>query len=195
MLEIKLAVDSSTLQLYFLDLHNDLIGESVDQALARANPGKWIQKFNARTIVADDSIALVNIPKAQKSSLVKRMYIEEFVLHPIKIRVSYQHTTFPRDASEDIFSSPQYRWLKFIQGIAAVDDFQMRLKSFIVSDALESSSTIGDRVVRIYIAELKKQIVEIAYQFVGSLRVIGKPVGLYRNIGAGVKDLFYEVCV
>ena len=27
----------------------------------------------------------------------------------------------------------------------------------------------------------------------GSLEVIGKPAGLYRNIGEGVKEFFYEV--
>jgi hypothetical protein len=192
-LEIKVAVDTSTLQLYFLDLHNDLIGESVEQVLATANPSRWINNFNSRTVVGDDTVMLVNVPRAQRHASVQRMYIEEFVIHPIKVRLSYTHTSFPRDASEDIFSSPQYRWVKFIQSVAGVDDFLFKLKSFIVSDALESTSSLIDRVVHIYVQDLKKHLVEIASQFVGSLRIIGKPVGLYRNIGAGVKDFYYEV--
>jgi molybdopterin-binding protein len=194
-LELKVAVDTSTLQIYLLDLHNDLVGESVEQMLASANPTKWITNFNSRTVVADGTYPIVNVPRAHKYASVQRMYIEEFALHPIKVRLSYSHTPFPRDSSEDIFSTPQYRWVRFIRAIAGVDDFLFKLKSFIVSDVLESTNSLVSRVGHIYLQDIKRHLVEIASQFVGSMRIIGKPVGLYRNIGAGVKDFYYEVII
>jgi hypothetical protein len=49
------------------------------------------------------------------------------------------------------------------------------------------------RLVHLYSTELKTKLVELAGQFFGSLSVIGRPAGLYRNIGSGVSDFFYEV--
>lgn len=62
-----------------------------------------------------------------------------------------------------------------------------------MNDATESSASLTARVVNVYTQDLLKHLVEIAGRLFGSMRMLGKPVGLYHNIGGGVKDFFYEV--
>lgn len=193
MLELKIEVDSSTLQLYFCDLHSDLVGESIDQARAREQPGEWIAEFSARTVIPEARIQLVDIAAAKEGALAPKMYFDNLILHPIKITLSYMPTPFPRSSAQDVFSAPAYRWLKIVKSVMAVDDFSIKLKSFIVNDMTESPASLASRLVNVYSDDLKKHLMSIAGRLFGSLKMLGKPVGLYKNIGGGVKDFFYEV--
>ena len=129
MLELKFEVDSSTLQLYFCDLHGDLVGESLEQTLAKETPELWITDFNARTVVAEALIQLVDVTAAKESTLTDKMYFEDIVFHPIKLCLSYIHTRFPRSKEEDVFSSPEYRLLKIVRSVISLDAFVVKVKS------------------------------------------------------------------
>jgi len=58
---------------------------------------------------------------------------------------------------------------------------------------MESQNALISRLSYKVTKELQRQILAIAGNFIGSLNVIGRPAGLYKNIGSGVEDFFYEV--
>lgn len=65
---------------------------------------------------------------------------------------------------------------------------EVHLHSFVVSNALESNSSLADRVLAKFKNDLRDQIVQIT----GSLALFGSPANMMRNIGDGVSDFFYE---
>jgi hypothetical protein len=204
-LEIKLAVDSSTLQLYFCDLHGDLGGETREQALAVELPEEWVEQFNYRMVGpgyrrvfgdADGSNTggLVDLLKTMKTAQEGKMYFETFVIHPMKLRLSFLPTPFPRSKHEDILSAEQYRGFKIIRAIAQVDELVVKVSMFLVTESMDSVATLADRVMASMLKDFQNHLVTIVGRVFGSLEFIGKPAGLYRNVGEGVKEFFYEVC-
>ena len=203
-LEIKLAVDSSTLQLYFCDLHGDLGGETREQALATELPEEWVEQFNYRMVGpgyrrvfgdADESNSggLVDLLKTMKTAQEGKMYFETLVIHPMKLRLSFLPTPFPRSKHEDILSAEQYRGFKIIRAIAQVDELVVKVSMFLVTESMDSVATLGDRIMASMLKDLQNHLVTIVGRVFGSLEFIGKPAGLYRNVGEGVKEFFYEV--
>ena len=203
-LEIKLAVDSSTLQLYFCDLHTDLRGESREQALASELPGTWLNQFNhkmitpgySRTYGSMDGCTvgqLVDLIQTAKTAQECKMYFETFIIHPIKLRLSFLPTPFPRPDHDDILSAEEYRGFKIVRAIAQVDQLVVRIGAFYTVNAMESTATLGSRVIANVLRDLQNDLVTIVGRVFGSLEFIGKPAGLYRNVGEGLMGFFYEV--
>lgn len=189
MLEIQVSVDSATLQLFLLDLYSDLIAslETADETLAAHQPVVWAQQFNNRTVVPEGLIHTVDVQRAKKAAQSSKMYIESLVLHPIKVRLTYEHTPLPRAKTEDALLAPEYLWLKLVRDMVKLEDVPLRLHSFIVSAALESPSSLLRRLTESYARDVQRHLHIIASNLFGSLRIIGKPVGLFRNIGNGAR--------
>ena len=218
-LEIKLAVDSSTLQLYFCDLHSDLRGVSREQAQAGDIPVEWMHSFNQQMVTSgystrdqsedhrnamllhsgndyslNNSIGrLVDLSKTQKAAQEGKMYFETLIIHPIKLRLSFLPTPFPRSKHEDILSAEEYRGFKIVRAIAQVDELVVKISCFQLTDAMDSLATLGSRVLAKTLRDLQSHLMQIVGRVFGSLEFIGKPAGLYRNVGEGVKEFFYEV--
>ena len=72
---------------------------------------------------------------------------------------------------------------------ANLDNVTLRLNSFIVENAMESIEALLNRIGAGVVRDLEVQVARLA----GSLTAIGRPVGLARNIGGGVRAFFYEV--
>jgi hypothetical protein len=198
-LEIKLAVDSSTLQLYYCDLHDDLLGESKEHHFAMTSPIQWIDDYNRQIIdevqaTTTSSTAITDIAKAKKEAMGAKMYFEQLIIHPMKLRISFAPTNFPqRPHNTSSLTPEEVRIFKIIHNIAAIDDLVIKISSFIVNNVMESAATLGNRVVLKITRDLQSHLVEMVGRVFGSLEVIGRPAGLYKNIGGGVQDFFYEV--
>ena len=204
LLEVKVAVDSSTLLLYFCDLHGDLGGETREQALASDLPQQWLEDFNHSMVSPgysrvygdmgdDDAGQLVDIAKTAKTAQEGKMYFEALIIHPIKLRLSFLPTPFPRSRHEDILSGEEFRGFKLVTAIAQVDDLVVKISCFHTEETMESGATLGSRIVANVLRDLQNHLVAIVGRVFGSLEFIGKPAGLYRNVGEGVKQFFYEV--
>eukprot|EP00595_Chromulina_sp_UTEXLB2642_P002609 CAMPEP_0196768380 /NCGR_PEP_ID=MMETSP1095-20130614/42684_1 /TAXON_ID=96789 ORGANISM="Chromulina nebulosa, Strain UTEXLB2642" /NCGR_SAMPLE_ID=MMETSP1095 /ASSEMBLY_ACC=CAM_ASM_000446 /LENGTH=304 /DNA_ID=CAMNT_0042137889 /DNA_START=62 /DNA_END=979 /DNA_ORIENTATION=- len=85
-----------------------------------------------------------------------------------------------------------YSWIGILRGIAGIEELVIKVTSFIVNNVMESVDALLSRLVYKITREMQNQVLEIAGRVVGSLNVLGKPVGLYKNIGNGVQDFFYE---
>ena len=158
MLELQLAVDSSTVQLYLCDLHVDLCGgeglDMEDRAAGTSTTGQvWIQAYNQRSVdlcAAARASNLVEVKKSKEAAQRYKIYFENFAMHPVKIRLTFVPTPFPvstHNKKDDIFSSKQYRYLKVFKALSSVDELLIRLHSFIFYNAMESYSSLGTRIV------------------------------------------------
>lgn len=173
-------IDSATLELVADDLLKFLTVVSRDEALATFCPQKWIQEFNMKLLSLEQRKKLVDVYRSQISAQGQKMFLENFILHPMKIQLSFQKTRFPRNR--------QTNATDFITAFASVDRMDIKLSSFIVVNAMESAATLKTRIVAKLGQDLQSQIASIA----GSLSIIGSPAGFARNVGNGVQAFFYE---
>ena len=179
-LPITLEIDSASVELIQDDLLNNLNVVSRDEALATFSPQKWIQELNFKLLSPEQRQQLVDVYRSQISAQGQKMFLENFVLHPMKIQLSFQKTRFPRDRETNITD--------FVAAFAAVDRMEIKLSSFIVVNAMESASTLQARILSSLGQDIQGQIAQIA----GSLSVLGSPAGFARNVGNGVQAFFYE---
>ncbi len=179
-LPIIVEVDSASLLLLGTDLFSSLGVVSRDEALASFSPQKWIDEFNGKLLSPEQRLKLVDVYKSQVRAQEMKIYFENFVLHPLKVTLSFQQTPFPRPKETTAAD--------FLAAFAAVDRMEIKLNSFIVDNVIESSSTLKSRVISRHSQDLQRQIHKIA----GSLSLFGSPVGFARNVGNGVQAFFYE---
>ena len=66
-----------------------------------------------------------------------------------------------------------------------LDDAQIVLKGFELHNCFDTPKFIGQKLAIRYKESLLKQI----FFLIGSIDLIGNPVGLFNNIGAGMQDL------
>jgi hypothetical protein len=199
-LELKVALDTSTIYIYFLDLHSDLLQDPVfiDSTDPRGLQ-RFFEEFNAKVldtqlyhVNAQDIDAAVAFRQAQ----AHKYFFEALIIHPLKITLTFTPTSVPtarNNAAAAAFGANNK--LRLLPKVAAVEDFELKVKSFIVDHAMESIRSLRQRVVAKTALDLKSQMLQIAGNLVGSMTLLGKPAGLYKNIGGGVSDFFYEVRV
>ena len=196
LLEVSVAIDSATLQLLILDLGCDFGLVARDQGPALHSPELWARDFNTSTFLSENRFHLVDIRRSQLSAQADRVYIENLVIHPIKVTLSFQQTSVPRkqdlgagyaDSSLSL-AETVVAALSYIPAFVSVDRVALKLNSFIVADCMESSRALASRVLAQSWKDLRYQLANLA----GALAVLGRPVGLARNIGGGVQAFFYE---
>ncbi|KAL7754164.1 Vacuolar protein sorting-associated protein 13 [Sorochytrium milnesiophthora] len=118
-----------------------------------------------------------------------QMYFELFHLQPIKINVSFSRTK--RDTPDN--TSASHNPISFLlnvlsMGIANVHDVPIKLNALVLEHPIVSFPVLYQRIYHHYSQEVISQL----YKIVGSIDIIGNPVGLFSNIGSGFKDVFYE---
>ena len=194
-LEVKVALDSSTLQIYLLDLHPDLMTllETREQALAMEFPEQWMERHNAALALGAGSAGAVDIDKILNAACSEKLYVENLVLHPLKINITFTPTRFPRSSSEDIFSSRKYKVFKWVKEMASIDELVVKVSSFIItSNMMEPFDQLKLRIASAFLRDLKKELFLVVGRVIGNLSVLGRPAGLYRKVGGGIKTFFYE---
>ena len=187
MLEVGINVDSATLQLLVTDLGSDFSFVSREQALALQEPISWATEYNNAILLPENRLQVVDIYRSQEAAQAKRIYIENLVLHPIKVTLTFQQTALPRKKDETAMAV-YVEYLSYIPTFANVDRATLKLNSFILSDAMESIQSLTSRITAHSWRDLNYQLAKLA----GSLTMLGRPVGLARNIGGGVQAFFYE---
>jgi len=197
LLELKVALDTSTIFIYFLDLHRDLIQEPVfiDGSDLRGVQ-YYLDDFNGQ--VLDTQLHHVNAQDVVPFSALSRArahkyYFEALIVHPIKITVTFTPTSLPASRnSSALVQLGDHSKLRLLPRVAAVEDFALKVNSFIVDHAMESTRTMQQRILTKILQDLRSEMVQVAGNLVGSMALLGKPAGLYKNIGNGVSDFFYE---
>ena len=186
LLELRIIVDSASLKLFFIDLGCDFSLMSPQAMLAVEDPAQWAQEFVRGATLAERS-TFVDVHRSQSTAQAPRVYIENLILHPVKITVTFLQTALPTKI-DDCSHAFVRGLLSHIPSFVSLDGATIKLNSFIVHDAMESSEAIYSRIIANAINDLQNQIGRLA----GSLTAIGRPVGLAKNVGGGVQAFFYE---
>mmetsp|Transcript_8328 Transcript_8328/g.12416 ORF Transcript_8328/g.12416 Transcript_8328/m.12416 type:complete len:461 (+) Transcript_8328:401-1783(+) len=163
---------------------SNLEAVSADRRKSESFPEEWMREYNGG-VLSPLSSRFVDVYDAQLYAQQSKILYEKLVFHPIKVLVSFVEADLPSERESDAVVSPL---LDVLASLAAVDLVEIRLNSFIVSNAVESLQTLRNRLQAKVAQDIRGQIAQIA----GSLTVLGSPAGLMRNIGGGVQDFFYE---
>jgi hypothetical protein len=150
---------------------------------------------NSLGVVFDPDILAINdmlkIVSEQNSENNQKFYFEILELHPIKINFSFKFTESENETSvfkEDSLENTFYQMLKSIGFLTNIDDAPICLNALILHHPLLTIDSLKDRIQKHYIRCVTPEL----YKIVGSLELIGNPVGLFNDLTTGVKDLFYE---
>ncbi len=179
-LEIKLSIDSATILIYFNDLHDDLFIDSYHEMVHDHRSSElFIKRFNDELLSSVTEERSVDIDAIYESAQTTKIYFESVILHPVKITLTFAPVNFSRQFAFESSIMSKYPWISIIQNMAAVDEFEIKIKSFIVKNAMESLDSLGSRVLSKVVRDLQLHLVLIAGSLFGSLSFLGKPGAHY----------------
>lgn len=145
-------------------------------------------------VLKRSGINAIDVEYAFKKAQVRKYFFETVVIHPLKFTLTFMPTSVARFQEEKVFE--KNKKLKLLQagsGIPDIENFEIRLNSFIVHQAMESVKTMKARLAQKVKREIKANLLKIGGNLLVSMSIIGKPAGLMKNIGDGVQAFFYEV--
>jgi vacuolar protein sorting-associated protein 13A/C len=70
--------------------------------------------------------------------------------------------------------------------ISNIDDAPIELNGIILKNCFDTPQGIGSKLISHYTQESVNEVLKI----LGSIDILGNPIGLLTNIGTGVQDLF-----
>lgn len=120
----------------------------------------------------------------------KLMYFELFQIHPIKVNVSFSRTESSGNDDGGISAYNPLGPLLSILSMASgnISDAPLKFNSLLLEHPIVDAGTLKDRVIGHY---TQQAIVQV-HKILGSIDMLGNPVGLFNTMGEGVTDLFYE---
>mmetsp|Transcript_1298 Transcript_1298/g.4447 ORF Transcript_1298/g.4447 Transcript_1298/m.4447 type:complete len:3393 (-) Transcript_1298:60-10238(-) len=118
----------------------------------------------------------------------KRIYFDRLQLHPISLHLTFNLTKMAD--SDMLKKNPLFLILDTV-GLTLVNcsDARIKLNALHLEYASFSSFTmLKDALIKHY----KRAALGELYKIIGSLDIVGNPIGLVMDVSSGVKDFFYE---
>ncbi|KAI9491569.1 hypothetical protein BDB00DRAFT_766791 [Zychaea mexicana] len=118
-------------------------------------------------------------------------YFQEFCIQPMRLNLAFSRTDRINaiDEDDEVGRSPlRYVFDVFTMTIGNVNDAPIKLNALIVENLRVSYEDLMDRIMLHYRGEIIYQV----HRVLGSVDVIGNPVGLFSNLSSGFGELFYE---
>lgn len=118
----------------------------------------------------------------------KKMYFKTLQLHPAKVNLTF--TNNMNTQGNDAFQkNPVIIFLKTIGfAVANIDNAPLKLNALILQHPFMSRAALQDRIIKHY----KRAVLGEFYKLIGSIDLLGNPVGLFNDVSQGVFDFFYE---
>ena len=112
--------------------------------------------------------------------------MEELELQPIFLNISFRLKGQSSSRKKDGYFI--FEILKNALGTALVniDEAPLTLKGVKLTNVFDDQQAVTKKLVKRYVDDSIKQV----YKILGSVDIIGNPVGLFSNISTGVVDLF-----
>ncbi|KAG1054811.1 hypothetical protein G6F43_003196 [Rhizopus delemar] len=127
-------------------------------------------------------------PGVEKASAL--YYFEEFCIQPMRLNLS-----FVRDDKMDgnvqggLRNTPVgYVFNVLTMTIGNVNDAPIKLNALMVDNLRASSDDLASRIALHY----REQAMYQVHRVLGSIDILGNPVGLFNNLSSGFGELFYE---
>lgn len=185
LLEVKVNIDASSLQLFVLDFYLDTLPDWTGMMSTKVTDCKAYRvalthyEFNAEEL-------------SNKAKFKEKIYIENLVIHPLKVSLSFTSTPVQRRFDGGILDA---HWLKIIRSVGVITTFSdvpIRISSFIACNVLESPEDLASIIILKFSRDVQGQLLHLIGSVFGRLDVIGRPADLFSHIGGGVSDFFYE---
>ena len=134
-----------------------------------------------------DDFAL-SITGGSKDSLVKAetIFCEFLQIHPIKLSITYASSA--GISMEELGVSSFLSNNPLLDVLANVDAAPLRLNALVLQDLVTTKDQAAELVVKHY----KRQGVTELYKLMGTVDLLGNPLGLVTGVASGVVDFFYE---
>jgi len=111
------------------------------------------------------------------------LYIKKLVLNALLFNISFQLKK--KDTAEDAFFLLNLLTSVLGTALANLDSAPLTLNGIVLENVFDSKEAITKKIVDKYKDEVTKSIPKL----LGSLDIVGNPVGLFTNISSGVVDL------
>ncbi|KAF0713430.1 Aste57867_4331 [Aphanomyces stellatus] len=121
----------------------------------------------------------------------KKVVLRWLLLCPIKLRMTFSSTT-DRPLTHSILSPNMSPLLRNFIGAAAalvtnLDRAPIEIPEFFIENVFETKYTLGYYIMQHYVHFGLRSW----YKIIGSVDVLGNPIGLVSTLGTGVKDFFF----
>ena len=113
------------------------------------------------------------------------LFIEELQIHPIFLNISFKFNGQQIKSQKKRFLVLKPLANVLGSTLANIDEAPLHLKGIHMKNVFDDQSEITKTLAKKYAGDGIKQ----AYKLLGSIDIIGNPVGLFRNISSGVVDL------
>eukprot|EP00698_Gefionella_okellyi_P001882 TRINITY_DN1171_c0_g3_i1.p1 TRINITY_DN1171_c0_g3~~TRINITY_DN1171_c0_g3_i1.p1 ORF type:complete len:4247 (+),score=1107.78 TRINITY_DN1171_c0_g3_i1:46-12786(+) len=137
-----------------------------------------------RRIMTEADTLFDSKDEAETLPTAKRVYFELLHLQPVKANITF--TSGAQSLNEDPSIGSVLRAVGV--NFANIDNAPLRLNSL----ALEHLFGTRELLITKMAAHYKRQGLAELYKVLGSLDVVGNPIGLFDSISTGVMDFFYE---
>jgi len=117
----------------------------------------------------------------------RKLYIEELHIHPVKMHVSFSFRSTKHTGGHSL-NPLRFALNAMGATLANVENASLKLNALVLHNSLSTPQTVLGRILGHYKSQARRQ----AYLILGSVDLLGDPLGLVSNLGAGVLDFFYE---
>ncbi|KAL9658375.1 hypothetical protein ABK040_015695 [Willaertia magna] len=132
--------------------------------------------------IAEKMCKPIDVPKSEADA--EKLYFETLELNSVRVHVTFKFNQTGEDNSNPLLIFFKQLGVTFTK----IDNAPMKFNSLILSYPFMSQDALIDKVKKHYIRQATVQF----YKIIGSLDIIGNPIGLFSDIGTGVVDFFYE---
>ncbi|KAG2213335.1 hypothetical protein INT46_007194 [Mucor plumbeus] len=150
-------------------------------------------QFNSGTKKAGEEsdlyVMTIEEPVVEKAEAL--YYFEEFCIQPMRLNLSFVRTE--KLDNSDARSSPKssamgYVFNVFTMTLGNINDAPIKLNALIVDNLRSSSEDLTARIILHY----REQVIYQIHRVLGSIDILGNPVGLFNTLSSGFGELFYE---
>ena len=131
------------------------------------------------------------VPELQTGPTDARMmYYDLFQIHPVKLNITFARIEADDSGNTGIAAYNPLGPLMSVLSMASgnISDAPLKFNSLLLEHPLVNADTLKNRVIGHY---TQQAIVQV-HKILGSIDMLGNPVGLFNTMGEGVTDLFYE---
>lgn len=132
----------------------------------------------------------LELPEPNQLEESFKMYFSLLHIQPLKVNLSFIRTEHINQEEVQPSSRNPLTLLVDVltMAIGNINDAPIKFNSLVLENLLADYTVLIDRLTSYYGQEFVYQI----HKVVGSVDVLGNPVGLFTNLSSGVVDIFYE---
>ena len=109
------------------------------------------------------------------------LFVRFLQIHPISVKLSFQMGKLQIPPVAKPFAV-------IAKSFTTIDRSPIKLSSVVINDVCGYKSEVTSKIFMHYVQQAKSQI----YKIIGSIGILGDPVGLVNKLGSGVTMFFYE---